>query len=98
MSELSPKDRAKEIQTRKSHLDGIIASLREHCAAFSDEAFQELTRLRTSANEKQGTAELAAKVNLQDAALDGVGTKQWLNLWSMARLYSGCLLYTSRCV
>lgn len=93
LAELSPKDRAKELQIKKAHLDAIVTSLHEHCAAFSDEAFQVISNLRASAKEKQETAELAAKVNLQDAALDGVGTKQWLNLWSIARSYSGDIAY-----
>jgi energy-coupling factor transporter ATP-binding protein EcfA2 len=93
LAELSPKDRAKELQTKKTHLDAIVASLREHCAAFSDEAFLAISNLRAAAKEKQETAELAAKVNLQDAALEGVGTKQWLNLWSIARSYSGEIAY-----
>jgi energy-coupling factor transporter ATP-binding protein EcfA2 len=93
LAELSPKDRAKELQTKKAHLDAIVTSLREHCAAFTDEAFQVISNLRASAKEKQQTAELAAKVNLQDATLDGVGTKQWLNLWSIARSYSGEIAY-----
>jgi energy-coupling factor transporter ATP-binding protein EcfA2 len=93
LAELSPKDRAKEFQTKKAHLDAIVTSLREHFAAFSDETFQVISNLRASAKEKQETAELAAKVNLQDAALDGVGTKQWLNLWSIARSYSGEIAY-----
>lgn len=93
LAELSPKDRAKELQTKKAHLDAIVTSLRQHCAAFSDEEFQVISNLRASAKEKQETAELAAKVNLQDAAIDGVGSKQWLNLWSIARSYSGEIAY-----
>lgn len=88
LAERSPKDRAKELETKKGFVDGLVSSLTEHCAAFSDDACRSLMGLRKTALEKQQTAELAANVTLQEAALKGVGTEQWLALWSLARLYS----------
>ncbi len=88
LAERSPKDRAKEQELKKSFVDGLISSLKEHCAAVSDEACRAILKLRQTAWDKQKTAELAAKVNLESAALSGIGTKQWLALWSIARTYS----------
>ncbi len=93
LAERSPKDRAKEIETKKTFIDGLIALLTEHCAAFSDDACKALMTLRKVAREKQQTAELAAKVNLQSDVLPGVGSKQWLDLWEIARTYSAEVAY-----
>lgn len=93
LAERSPKDRAKEFETKKSFIDGLIASLTEHCAALSDDSCKALMELRKAAREKQQTAELAAKVNLQGAVLMGVGSEQWLALWEIARTYSAEVAY-----
>ena len=93
LAERSPKDRAKEFDTKKSFVDGLITALADHCAAFSDESCKSLMDLRKAAKEKQQTAELAAKVSIQSAALSGVGTKQWIALWSIARSYSAEVAY-----
>ena len=93
LTEGSPKDRAKEFETKKRFIDGLVASLTEHCAAFSDDSCKALMKLRKAAREKQQTAELAAKVNLQDAVLMGVGSEQWLALWEIARTYSTDVAY-----
>lgn len=93
LAERSPKDRAKEIETKKTFIDGLMASLTEHCAAFSDDACKALMELRKAARERQQTAELAAKVNLHSAVLTGVGSEQWLALWEIARTYSAEVAY-----
>lgn len=93
LAERSPKDRAKEFDTKKSFIEGLITSLAEHCATFSDESCKELMGLRKTAQEKQQTSELAAKVSLQSAVLEGVGTEQWLALWEIARSYSTEIAY-----
>jgi energy-coupling factor transporter ATP-binding protein EcfA2 len=93
LTERSPKDRAKEIEMKKTFIDGLIASLTELCAAFSDDACKALIELRKAAQERQQTAELAAKVSLQTGVLEGVGTEQWLALWEIARRYSAEVAY-----
>jgi len=93
LAERSPTDRAKEFETKKGFIDGLISALNEHLAAFSDDACRAVMGLRQTARDSQKTAELAAKVNLEDAVLDGVGTKEWLDLWSMARAYSAKTAY-----
>lgn len=93
LAEGSPKDRAKEFARKKEVVDALISSLGDHCAALSNEACIALMALRKQAKEKQQTAELAAKLNLDEAKLDGVGTKQWLELWSIARTYSKEVAY-----
>lgn len=93
LAERSPKDRARELETKKGFVLGLASSLNEHLAAVSDDACRALMTLRKTAIEKQKTAELAAKVNLKDAVLDGVGTEQWLALWSLARTYSAKVVY-----
>ena len=94
LAERSPKDRAKEFDTKKGFIEGLITSLAEHCATFSDDSCKELMGLRKTAQEKQQTSELAAKVSLQSAVLEGVGTEQWLALWEIARSYSTEIAYT----
>jgi energy-coupling factor transporter ATP-binding protein EcfA2 len=96
LAERSPKDRAKEFDTKKSFIDGITTLLAEHSAAFSDDSCKELMGLRKAAHEKQQTAELAAKVSLQSAVLEGVGTEQWLALWEIARTYSTEFAYAQQ--
>jgi len=88
LAETSPKDRANELEVKKGFVDDLVKSLKEHCAAYSDEACEALMTLRRTAREKQQIAELAAKTNLKDAVMDGVGTRQWLDLWLIARTYS----------
>lgn len=88
LAERSPKDRARELEAKKGFLDGLVSSLIVHCAAFSDEACRALIALRKVTRDKQQTAELAAKLNLEGAVLEGVGTEQWLELWAIARSYS----------
>jgi hypothetical protein len=96
LAETSPKDRAKELAVKQGFVDGLLSSLKEHCVAYSDEGCKALMTLRRTAREKQQTAELAAKANLNDAVLDGVGTKQWLELWSFARKYSVEVAYPEK--
>lgn len=96
LAERSPKDRAKEFETKKTFIDGLVASLTEHCAAFSNDICQALMELRKKAREKQQTAELAAKVNLHGAVLQGVGSEQWLALWDIARTYSTEIAYAQQ--
>lgn len=93
LAELSPKVRAKELETKKGFVDGLVSFLTEHCAALSDESCRTLMALRKVAKEKQQTAELAAQVNLRGAVLGGVGTEQWLALWTIARSYSAEVAY-----
>jgi len=81
LAERSPADRAREFETKKGFIDGLLTALKEHLAAFSDDACRTVMELRQNALDSQKTAELAAKVNLQDAVLDGVGTKEWLDLY-----------------
>lgn len=94
LAERSPKERAKELETRKGIVNGLIVSLKQHITALSEEVCRGLMARREAAKEKQKTAELAAKSNLQDAVLNGVGTRQWLSLWSIARTYSAEVAYT----
>ena len=96
LAETSPKDRAKELEVKQGFVDGLVITINEHCAAHSDEASKALMTLRRTAREKQQTAELAAKANLSDAVLNGVGTKQWLDLWSIARTYSFEVAYPEK--
>jgi energy-coupling factor transporter ATP-binding protein EcfA2 len=93
LGERSPKERAKELEAKKGFVEGIVSSLIEQATAFSDEACQALMILRQTAREKQQAAELAAKLNIKEAILDGIGTKQWLALWSIARTYSAEVAY-----
>jgi len=93
LAERSPKDRAKELEAKRGFLDGLVSSLTAHCVAFSDEACRALIALRKTSRDKQQTAELAAKVNLEGAVLEGVGTEQWLELWTIARSYSVEIAY-----
>jgi energy-coupling factor transporter ATP-binding protein EcfA2 len=88
LAEKSPRDRAQEFQRKKAVLNNLCRDIRAHLAAFSDEACARLVALRRAAHDTQQTAELAAKANLKDAALEGVGTKQWLDLWQIARAFS----------
>ena len=96
IAERSPKDRARELEVKKAFVGGLVSSLTEHCAALSDESCRALMALRKTAREKQQAAELAAKLNLKDAVLEGVGTEQWLALWSIARTYSTEIAYVDK--
>jgi hypothetical protein len=93
ITERSPKDRAKEWEVKKGFIDGIVTSLNDHLAALSDGGCKVILDLRKAVQETQKTAELAAKINVQDAVLDGVGTTEWLNLWSYAQTYSTQMAY-----
>jgi energy-coupling factor transporter ATP-binding protein EcfA2 len=93
LGERSPQDRAKELEVRKTFIASLVSSLKEHRAAFRDEQCRELMNLRRTAQEKQQAAELAAKVNVRDAILEGIGTRQWLSLWAIAKTYSTELAY-----
>ncbi|TLD72858.1 hypothetical protein FEM03_01950 [Phragmitibacter flavus] len=88
LAERSPKERAKELETKKSFVDGMVILLTSHCAAYSDESCSGIVSLRKTALEAQKAAELAAQLSLGEAILDGVGTEQWLALWATARLFS----------
>jgi energy-coupling factor transporter ATP-binding protein EcfA2 len=94
LAERSPKDRAKESEAKKGFINGLVSSLKDHLEVFSDESCVAFMALRRTAIEKQQTAELAAKINLKVAVLDGVGTEQWLELWAIARSYSKEIAYT----
>jgi hypothetical protein len=96
LAERSPKERAKEFTAKKTFIDGLVTSLAEHCTAFSDDACKTLMQLRKVAREKQQAAELAAKVSLQEAILEGVGSEQWLALWNIARTYSTSVAYPEK--
>jgi energy-coupling factor transporter ATP-binding protein EcfA2 len=96
IAERSPMDRAKELEVKKGFISGLVTALNQHCTKFSDDACRAFMAHRHTEREKQKTAELAAKVNLTDAMLDGIGTKQWLALWSIARSYSTEVAYPRR--
>ena len=96
LAERSPKDRAKEFETKKTFIDGLIESLTNHCSTFSDDSCKALMDLRKAAWEKQQTSELAATGNLENAVLKGVGSKQWLALWEIARTYSAEVVYPEK--
>ena len=96
IAERSPKDRARELEVKKGFVDGLVSCLAERCVALSDESCLALMALRKTAREKQQAAELAAKLNLKDAVLEGVGTEQWLALWSIAKTYSTEIAYPDK--
>jgi len=93
LAERSPEDRAKELRTRKSQVQSILQSLSVDLDGLSDEACRKIGSLRKQVVSAQKTAELAAVQNLELAVLDGIGTKEWSDLWTIARQYSEATAY-----
>lgn len=93
LDERSPEDRAKELRKKRDVAMMLCASMSEHIQQLSDEKCAALSKSRRSVVDAQKTAELAAKANLEFAVLEGVGSKQWSDLWAMARRYSYEIAY-----
>jgi len=88
LTERSPSERAKELREKKRFCDDITMSLADHIDMLSDNAFELLQQLRKEVVVCQKAAELAAKVSIDGSELEGVGSPEWLLLWSHARKYS----------
>lgn len=92
-AERSPKERAATLTKQREHALALKAQLLQLANAYSTESFQKACKLRTDAQEAQKAAELAAKLGLKEAVLEGVGSEAWLALWNVARTYSTEVAY-----
>jgi energy-coupling factor transporter ATP-binding protein EcfA2 len=93
LAERSPEDRAKELRTRKAQAESILLNLSNEQRGLSDDFFQAIQTLRQKVASAQKTAELAAAENLELAQLEGVGTREWAELWTIAKKYSETTAY-----
>lgn len=93
LAERSPEDRAKELRSRKAQSESILLNLTNGQRELSDDVFQSIQTLRQQVASAQKTAELAAAENLELTQLDGVGTREWTDLWTIAKKYSETTAY-----
>jgi len=93
LSERSPKERAAELLKKKEFADELAELLKQLAASYSDASCQAFVDLRKAARDLQEAAELAAKLNLNEAVLNGVGSAPWISLWNVARSYSTEVAY-----
>jgi ABC-type Mn2+/Zn2+ transport system ATPase subunit len=87
-AERSPKERSAELTKQREQTLSLQESLEALEQAYSNGGCGVILDLRERSKEAQKAAELAAKMGLKDAVLDGVGSETWLALWEVARTYS----------
>lgn len=87
-TERSPKERAAALTKQREHTLALKEEIIQLANAYSPESFEKICKLRSDAQATQKAAELAAKVGLKEAVLEGVGSETWLALWNVARNYS----------
>ena len=96
ISETSPADKAKQLQTKKSHADGLINDVQTYLKQLSDENCKRIIAAKKKSILKKSAAEAAAKDAFSGSKLEGVGSEIWKELWSAARKYSEALAYSGQ--
>jgi energy-coupling factor transporter ATP-binding protein EcfA2 len=88
LAEKAPADRARELLTKKKHVEELDQGIRGHLANLSDENCRNILKLKIDKLVKREAAQAAATSAFSGASFDGIGTDAWKLLWEHARKYS----------
>ena len=88
LTEQSPADKAKDILTKKRHLDGLISAIEVLLEKLSDKSCQQILEFKKDKQDKREAAQVAATKVFSGAPLKGIGSEAWKLLWEYARIYS----------
>ena len=93
ISEVSPIDKANQIQIKKGHIDTLIKSIELHSDQLSDSKYNKIKSLRKIVQEKNAMAKTVAEKLFANSKLDGIGSEVWKELWTSAKKYSEEIAY-----
>lgn len=96
ISEKSPADKAKQLQSRKQHTDNIIRDIQAYFDKLTDEKCKQFIGTKKQSILKKNAAYIAAKQVFSDAKLEGIGSDTWKELWDAARKYSEEIAYVEQ--
>ena len=88
LAEKAPADRARELLTKKKHVEDMVREIEDHLRKFSDENCHRILKLNKDKLIKREAAQAAATKVFSGAPLEGIGTDAWKLLWGHARRYS----------
>jgi len=91
-----PKRVVARLQTQKSRLQTLKASLTKLCVATGDGAFSKRDLLRGEWDKKAQAARLASETLFAASPLPDVGKDVWRALWEAARRYSDQVAYPAK--
>lgn len=93
LMEQSPNDKAKELLTKRDHLEKIKDLIKIYSNYLSDEECKRIGEEKHFASIKKSAAEAAAKYAFSNSKLEGVASVIWIELWEAARKYSQRIAY-----
>lgn len=88
-----PAAAARKKRAEKAQIDAIRAALQHGINALSDDALDEIRRLKTAAVDKRRMVKEGAQAMGSVAKLDGVASGTWKAMWEAARTYSTSVAY-----
>ncbi len=96
LAEKSPADRARELLTKKKHVEDMVRGIENLVSKLSDENSRRILKLKKDKLIKREAAQAAATKVFCGAPLEGIGTDTWKLLWEHARQYSEDHAYAGR--
>lgn len=88
VAEKDPADRAKELLSKKGHLEGMIRMIEKCVSQLTDENCKRIMSLKKDKLTKREAAQAAAIKVFSESPMEGIGTDAWKLLWDHARRYS----------
>ena len=88
LAQEDPDEKAKEIRKKNIHLRNLIDHTTSLLENLSNQKCKEINQLKVEYVTAKKTAKAAAEQIFKDAALDGVGSEIWKQLWQYAKEYS----------
>jgi energy-coupling factor transporter ATP-binding protein EcfA2 len=94
--EKNPAEQAKQLRTRKTALEKLLADLSVIHNGLSTNVVTALIEGKNDASAKRKAASEDAEKVFNKAPLDGVGLESWKLLWEQARMYSEGIAYIGK--
>ena len=97
LSEKSLSERISILKSRKNFLSELLSEVDHVMLHLSQEGYDRLVDAREQADIKRRAAEAAAS-NLfsETARLEGIGSKEWIELWMAAKKYASMRAYQGK--
>ena len=93
LAEKAPAKKAQELRNQKKHIDSLVQDAQKHLKQLSDENVRQIIAAKARWSRKKKAAAIAAKKEISDSQLEGIGSDVWKELWEAARKYSASFAY-----